>query len=243
MENIYKDPTTKSGVSQIVRKRKGFSLIELSIVLVIISLLIAGASGGSRLLQASKLNGLTKDILHIKMMFSTFSQQYKALPGDYNDAAFLWGCSSCDGDRDGIINSTQEKLQSWKHLEHADILNQQVTGTLPGTSPFFGTENAYNIKYSSTAVAVIQEADLLPSATYTYDATNFVYYVIVDSNYIDTTHPLLTPEEAYKIDIKIDNGLPKSGKIFGALAACYSGDDYDATTKTLVCNIASTVEY
>ena len=50
--------------------KKGFSLVELSIVLIIIGLLIAGVSSGSKLIKQARINSLINELNELKNSFN-----------------------------------------------------------------------------------------------------------------------------------------------------------------------------
>ena len=59
-----------------------FSLIELSIVLIIIGLLIAGITGGASLIESAKISSLITDIRKYDQALTTFYSLKGYLPGD-----------------------------------------------------------------------------------------------------------------------------------------------------------------
>ena len=61
---------------------KAFSLIELSIVLIIISLLVAGITGGQSLIYNAKINGAMKEMQNFKQGIFAFKALKGRLPGD-----------------------------------------------------------------------------------------------------------------------------------------------------------------
>ncbi len=67
-------------------KKSAFSLIELSIVLIIIGLLIAGITGGASLIKNSELRSAIGEARGYAVAVNGFYSQYNALPGDYPKA-------------------------------------------------------------------------------------------------------------------------------------------------------------
>lgn len=59
-----------------------FSLIELSIVLIIIGLLIAGITGGASLIESAKISSIVTDIRKYDQALATFYSLKGYLPGD-----------------------------------------------------------------------------------------------------------------------------------------------------------------
>jgi prepilin-type N-terminal cleavage/methylation domain-containing protein len=64
------------------RRNSGFTLIEFSIVLVIIGLLVGGILLGQDLVEAARIRAQVSQIEQYKSAFGTFRAKYKALPGD-----------------------------------------------------------------------------------------------------------------------------------------------------------------
>ena len=85
-------------------KRNGFTLIELSIVLVIISLIIGGVVGGKSLLETARINKQIAQLIEIKTAVHAFELEYDALPGDFDEAEEYWqGGVTESGNGNGII--------------------------------------------------------------------------------------------------------------------------------------------
>lgn len=68
-----------------------FTLIELSIVLVIIGLIVGGALVGQDLIEATKYRNLISQKEQVVAAVNTFRLKYDALPGDMNNATTFWG--------------------------------------------------------------------------------------------------------------------------------------------------------
>ncbi len=60
----------------------GFSLIELSIVLIIIGLLVAGVTGGASLIESAKIRAVANEVLNYKQALNAFYAARGRLPGD-----------------------------------------------------------------------------------------------------------------------------------------------------------------
>ncbi len=67
-------------------KKSAFSLIELSIVLIIIGLLIAGITGGASLIKNSELRSAINEARGYQVAVNGFYSLYSELPGDFNKA-------------------------------------------------------------------------------------------------------------------------------------------------------------
>ena len=115
------------------KTRQGFTLVELSIVIIIIGFLIAGISSASSLIKQDENSKIISTITEARVAFNTFKARYSAIPGDIDTAASYWpGCgataNACNGDGDGFIthtyaNNTDELVPALKHLNLAGLLN------------------------------------------------------------------------------------------------------------------------
>lgn len=116
-------------------KSKGFTLIEIAIVLVIIGLLLGGVLKGQELITGARVRNLISQQDGIKAAFFGFQDRYRALPGDYSAAGVNINCggTACgDGDGNGRIEApnaggTHEELLAWHHLTAAGFLNGSYT--------------------------------------------------------------------------------------------------------------------
>jgi len=68
-------------------KKSAFSLIELSIVLIIIGLLIAGITGGASLIKSSELRSIMSEAKSYQVAVNSFYTQYDSYPGDTDISA------------------------------------------------------------------------------------------------------------------------------------------------------------
>ena len=76
------DVTSRLRYNQPMSYRVGFTLIEVSIVLVIIGLLAGGVLVGRDLIEAAKIRQQITQIEQFKAAVNTFRAKYNALPGD-----------------------------------------------------------------------------------------------------------------------------------------------------------------
>ncbi len=130
------------------QRRHAFSLVELSIVLVILGLLVGGILAGQSLIHASELRSVMSDATRYRTAISAFRDKYFALPGDFANATSVWGANAClntdttaptgtetcNGDGNGVIqwsipnNSHGEMFLAWQHLANAGLVTGSYTG-------------------------------------------------------------------------------------------------------------------
>ena len=129
-------------------KQKGFTLVEIAIVLVIVGLLIGGVLKGQEMITNAKLKRIESDNAGIAAAMFSYQDRYLQLPGDdgnatsrfnvYFDAAPAgqgWVAGQADGDGDGVIGDGAV-VGDWKN-----VAALPWTGSLAvdeETSKFFG---------------------------------------------------------------------------------------------------------
>lgn len=91
--------------------RKGFTLIELAVVLVIIGLVAGGVLAGRSLIEGAQLRDQLRQMEELESQINSFRGKYGCLPGDCSNAASLLGGSYggdtiINGDDNGDVNSS-----------------------------------------------------------------------------------------------------------------------------------------
>jgi prepilin-type N-terminal cleavage/methylation domain-containing protein len=120
-----------------LRLKNGFSLVELSIVLVLVGLLVAAVTVGSNMIERATLNKVIKDIDKFKTASAMFKEKYFDLPGDLKDATMYWGTAAdcavaqadgttltCNGNGDGVVGYPHITLDPTSHQEPAHFMRQ-----------------------------------------------------------------------------------------------------------------------
>ena len=79
--------------------KSGFTLVELSIVLVIIGLLIGGILVGQSLIESAKVNKIIGEAQQYQIAIRLFKEKFKQLPGDYNKGTSLGAPANGDNNR------------------------------------------------------------------------------------------------------------------------------------------------
>lgn len=90
--------------------KKAFTLIELSLVLVIIGLVVGGVLVGQDLIKSATIRAQVTQIQDLETQLNTFKLKYNCLPGDCTTATDIFGASHAgvtiyNGDGNGIILS------------------------------------------------------------------------------------------------------------------------------------------
>ncbi len=210
---------------------QGFSLVELSIVLVILGLLTGGILTGQNLIRAAELRSVVAEFQGFQTAIHTFRDKYFALPGDMTNATRFWGeahadpatcettvstgTETCNGDGDGkIVGSApnyNERERFWQHLANAGMIEGQYIGvnaTLVGYTDWWVPGINVPASKLSNALWMIGWVPENVGST-----TNFAYPAGNTLRITSFSSTTMTPEECWNVDKKLDDGLPGSGKM------------------------------
>ena len=117
------------------RRQKGFTLVEIAIVLVIIGLLLGGVLKGQELINSAKVKNIANDFRNVSLFIYGYQDKYRALPGDDANVATHLGIAAKAGPAgatlgNGIINgnwwdstdpATSEAELFWQHIRFAGL--------------------------------------------------------------------------------------------------------------------------
>ncbi len=123
----------KKWLTRKAKDQRGFTLIEIAIVLVIIGLLIGGVLKGQAMIYNSKIKRYQGDIDGIRAAYYAYFDRYGYYPGDDPTANARWG--AVNGNGNGQL-AGGELTQFWDHLRRAKFISG--TGTAAPTHTFDG---------------------------------------------------------------------------------------------------------
>ena len=125
---------------------KAFTLIELSIVLVIIGLVTGGILVGKSLMASARNQQTIKELNGYLSAVGLFQAQYNGLPGDIVNATTFFGTTDVNGNT--VVNGngdlltgwvqwcqTGESLTAWQMLGLSKYINGIYSGVQDNTTP------------------------------------------------------------------------------------------------------------
>jgi prepilin-type N-terminal cleavage/methylation domain-containing protein len=222
--------------------QRGFTLIELSIVLVIIGLIVGGLLMGQDLIHAAAVRATISQIEKYQTAANTFRGKYGYLPGDIKDPdASMFGFAARgqyagEGDGNGVImgiasdaaNSvlyrgalTGEAAMFWVDLSKAGLIDGTFNTATPTAIPTSGAtiDNYFPQAKTGHGGYVYIWGGGWPefrAGNIPGDGANYFCITRVTGNSPPTypnTQAALTVSEAYAIDKKIDDGQPQGGNV------------------------------
>lgn len=157
--------------------QRGFTLVEIAIVLVIVGLLLGGVLKGQEMIENGKIKAATNDMNGVVAAYNGYQDRYKRLPGDEGPAATLnargglWGAltvapAASDGtitltNADAFTNATADYQAFWQALRAGGFLSGAVASTGTAALPvnpwggFTGVTNA-NIGAGATLLGGVK---------------------------------------------------------------------------------------
>ncbi len=131
---------------------RGFTLIEMALVMVIVGLLLTAALKGNELITNARARNVIAQQADIRAAFHGFQDRYRALPGDYPGAVASRNipniAADIGGDGNGVISNAtaNEQTIAWAHLSQAGFLSASYHMTNPtnAASEANTPRNVYN---------------------------------------------------------------------------------------------------
>lgn len=199
-------------------QQSGFTLIELSIVLVLIGLVIGGVLKGQELIASTRLKMAVSQWDALKSAFNTFQDKYQALPGDYSQAATNINTAITNiGNDSGVIGAAiatvhyssalgavagaNEHRGVWEQLSLAGLVASVTNTGVNWDLPSKISGSYFNVMYSTLGGRTAHWLRLQSGSGVT----------------ARTANPL-TAKEASEIDRKYDDGVIGTGLIQGGSA-------------------------
>jgi prepilin-type N-terminal cleavage/methylation domain-containing protein len=192
---------------------KGFTLVEIAIVLVIIGLLLGGILKGQEMITQAKIKNVIADLSGVSAAMYGYQDRYRALPGDDKNAggaAGRWGTQTASGNGDGFIQgvytvtpvvatatAAMEAGFFWHHL--------RLAGFISGSGldqPFNAVSGKMGVQGGNGAAPGSTTAVLSDGGT---PATAFTALMLCSAN--------LPDKIAISVDSQTDDGLGKKGSV------------------------------
>jgi prepilin-type N-terminal cleavage/methylation domain-containing protein len=129
-----------------MKNQKGFTLVEMAIVLVIIGLLLGGVLKGQELIKNAKVKGLANDVNAVSSAMNGYQDRFRALPGDDANATTNVNAAATNGNGNGVLTGggytlgtgvlAGESLEFFHDLSYAKLMSPAISATNTIASSF-----------------------------------------------------------------------------------------------------------
>lgn len=225
--------------------KRGFTLIELSIVLVIIGLIVGGVLVGQDLIKAAEIRATISQMEKYDTAANTFRGKYNGLPGDLLNAQnfLLQGTvANLGGNGDGLVANTVAGANANVLCGENILIPQHLFSA--GLDPFSPTIANVQARDDAcvTSTVATESTTLVPGArigkgnqVFTTSTGGINYYLlaaVTSSTTALTIAQSLTAIEAFQIDSKIDDGVSSNGRVISIAPSVITTFDAGGTTAT-----------
>jgi prepilin-type N-terminal cleavage/methylation domain-containing protein len=220
--------------------KNGFSLVELSVVLVIIGLIVGGITGGANLLHTAKLNKVISELKGYETGVENFRLKYNAWPGDMPNATSIWGTYNAgtnptgvtDGNGNEKLDPWPEVYQTWSHLAKSGL----IVGDYNGVGTGYGN--------ASPGTNLPESGAVKSTFYFISDTGTGTPHFGVSGNFLNLLDSFggggqwdgkMKPSDVYYIDKKMDDGdngisSATTGKILALRNDSLGGDNTKCVT-------------
>ncbi len=228
----FKNP--KNNQNKKISKALAFSLIELSIVLIIIGLLVAGVTGGASLIQSAKNRAIINEIRNYNQAVNSFYAMENRLPGDLNNTGKI-GWDSGQSYNENSFPSPYNKNgngYSLPNVHSAPWIDMYLKGVIDfePKGEYSGTD-----EYTMFKKGILPPSKVVKDALYKFqflenstNSADFIYS-LNDGNFLNLNS--IDSDIAKSIDAKMDDGVSNTGIVRGQCGNNDTNINYDSATK------------
>lgn len=200
---------------------RGFTLVELSIVLVIIGLIVSGVMMGTDMVRQAGISRTISQMNEYTAAHHAFVTKYGGIPGDLEKVnVFGLDTNSCsvvaDAQGDGILHdrfsSSEVQLggeiaNHWIHLSNAKLVGDSFVR--PGVAACTEAKTA-GVSYPLTPMGGLIVLTSAGRQHYVLGIgqTRSTALGTAAGTTLSTNGDEVSPEDALSLDLKLDDGLP-----------------------------------
>lgn len=244
---------------------RGFTLLELAVVITIIAVLFGSIFAGATLVRQAEMRSIISELELYKNAYKTFLGRYLLPPGNVTNADSIWAgnCAitiTCNGNGNYSIDAffgsnANETARAWKHLERAELINYNIAPVPASYTGRLNFDIAPKSKtgpygyYMAAGFDIGGDSSAITSPFNSINSITNGLFFGGQSASGGFTVGALTPKEAYGIDKKIDDGFVNAGALGAGNASgiirvvqdqnggssCISGGNYNLTSTSRTC--------
>lgn len=213
----------------------GFTFIKVAAIIMIISVLAGVIMIIIMLNEQSFMRTVITEHNRYQSFVMNFKQKYDQFPGDTTKAiAFMGSEAIRNGNGNGKIEYRfKENALAWRHLYISKIM----------PTPKLSGEEGFMARIGKNV-----PASFIENGGWHFDYAkdsggNHIGFGAEKENDINMT-PIMTPDQAHKIDTVLDDGKKDSGRVRGFSIGKYNcgESDYNVDTQTIECMLTFNLE-
>lgn len=200
-------------------QKKGFTLVEIAIVLVVVGLMVGGILVAQSMIESAKIHAQIKQLQQLDVLTRNFATKYQQIPGDF--------------DRDGWLED-----EYFPHTNNRPCFGLEFEGTGECRSFFavLSTIEGLSGNYVAAVNGMVfgedrtaPLAEIGKGGLYAAQAYDRSIWWVIAAPSSTTVNPngksidAFTPAQAQALDSKLDDGLGRSGNI-AITGADYNGN-------------------
>lgn len=214
-------------------KAAAFTLIELSIVILVIAIISGSILIGARISDDAKIRSFSNEISMLESGIRNFKDIYRYVPGDFPKASnfFSDATSADDGNGNSVLDTNAQSQAEISRIANHLAYSELVTNLEKSTSARFKSKiftlGVYEFqKPCSSTDGLYNDADFEDTAIF-YNSAGGV-----------TWTPAISTIQAYNTDLKLDDGKAATGKI-RAFVDSDDEDTYSCVSSATDCSSAN----
>jgi len=207
------------------QNNKGFTLVEMSIVLVIIGLIVGGVLVGQDLVKSAQIRATVTQLEQYNAAMNTFRGKYNAMPGDISKAViFGVGAAGQDGNGNGRLDDdataivtgnvevgfAEELNWFWIHLSNANMVGGNYDADVTTGTSATNYEAGFNFpatKLKKGGILAVSDGSI------NYWVIGVEPSILGAATIIAGAGGAINPTEAYGMDSKLDDGFSNAGQM------------------------------
>ncbi|MBL8642491.1 MAG: prepilin-type N-terminal cleavage/methylation domain-containing protein [Rhodospirillaceae bacterium] len=211
-------------------RERGFTLIEMSIVLIIIGLIIGGILKGQELIESARQKNYISQTDSVKAGVNSFIDRFRAFPGDYGSSAVCAVCVSGNGD--GILQAAAANAGAIAAINGVTGENYEFWNMLVGAG-FIGGGSSSPVATGALGFSGGTVISPLPQAAFPQSGLTVAYgthqggassagsllanwiraHKFASNGQVADAQAIVAPVRALQLDTKYDDAQPQTGRI------------------------------
>ncbi len=194
-----------------LQKQRGFTLVEIAIVLVIIGLLLGGILKGQELITSARVRNIADQNSGVQAAYYGFIDRYRQVPGDWNatNAAQAIPNVTTGGDDSGRLDDPgtgdwTEALALWEQMSKSGFIQGNYTG---GTTAPSAADTDKAPRNAFNGFLILYRTDDYDDAGTPAERLNLVLGAGIPVNVLR------------ELDLKVDDGFPQTGVLRHAVTS------------------------